>query len=328
MSLMKAAIYHELGPAGVVHLEEIDRPDPGPGEVRVRLRVSGVNPTDWKTRAAGPGKSMPFSYVVPNQDGSGVIDAVGEGMDASRVGERVWIWFGQWQRQHGTAAEWICLPGHQAVRLPDDASFELGASLGIPALTAAHALFVDGPIDGATVLVSGGAGAVGHYAIELAHWRGARVITTVSSTEKAAQAGAAGADVVVNYKADDAGGAIRAAAPDGVDRIIEVAPSNISLDAQVLKQPNGTVVCYASTAEDPPLPVRPLMTLNAICRFMLIYTVEGDELRRAVSAVSDALTAGVLTELPLHHFPLAETGGAHQAVEDAVAGKVVVDVGS
>ena len=277
MSLMKAAIYEELGPSGVVHLAEIDGPEPGPGEVRVRVHISGVNPTDWKSRAAGPGKSMPFAYVVPNQDGAGVIDAIGEGVDEGRIGERVWIWFAQWQRQHGTAAEWICLPSRQAVRLPDAASFELGASMGIPALTAAHALVVDGPIGGKTVLVAGGAGAVGHYAIELARFRGATVITTVSSPEKASLAHQAGADVVVDYKADDAVAAIRAAAPGGVDRVIEVAPSNLGLDAQVLGQPNCAVVFYASTGEDPPLPVRTLMAPNAVLRCMLIYTVAAGE---------------------------------------------------
>ena len=214
MPHMKAAAYTELGPSSVVHLVEIDRPDPGPGEVRVHVRVSGVNPTDWKSRAPAPGKAMPFAYVVPNQDGAGVIDATGEGVDAGRVGERVWIWFGQWQRQHGTAAEWICVPDRQAVRLPDAASFELGASMGIPALTAAHALLVDGPVDGKTVLVSGGAGAVGHYAIELARYLRARVITTVSSPAKADVARAAGADVIVDYKADDAVRAIREPRPE------------------------------------------------------------------------------------------------------------------
>jgi len=327
MPLMKAAVYEELGPARVVHVIEIDRPDPGPGEVRVRVEVSGVNPTDWKGRAAGPGKSMPFDYVVPNQDGAGVIDAVGEGVDPSRLGERVWIWLGQWQRQHGTAAEWICLPAHQAVRLPDLTSFELGASLGIPALTAAYALFVDGPLDGQTVLVSGGAGAVGHYAIELARRRGARVVTTVSSPEKAALARAAGADVVVDYRSEDAADAIRAACPGGVDRVIEVAPSNIDLDARVLRQPHGVAVFYASAGDDPTLPVRSLMSLNATFRFMLIYTVDAEELRRAVTEVSDALTAGALTELPLHRFPLEKTAEAHQAVEDGVVGKVIVDLG-
>lgn len=326
VTTMRAALYEHLGAPDVLKVKEIARPEPGPGEVRVRVAVSGVNPTDWKTRAAGSGKAMPYSYVVPNQDGAGEIDAVGGDVDLARVGERVWMWFGQWQRQHGTAAEWICLPSRQAVRMQDRASFDLGASLGIPALTAAHALFIDGPIEGKTVLVSGGAGAVGHYAIELARWRGARVIATASSADKVKLAHAAGADAVINYNAEDAAGAIRAAAPGGVDRVIEVAPSNLVLDHQVMVS-RGTAVFYAATSEDPPLPVRALMTLNSVCRFMLIYTVAADELSRAVSTVSNALEAGVLTELPVHRFTLDEIASAHQAVEDGAVGKVLVDVG-
>ncbi len=324
---MRAAVYERLGPPDVLHVKEIERPGPAPGEVRVRMMVSGVNPTDYKTRAAGPGKEMPYPYVVPNQDGAGEIDAVGDGVDPARVGERVWIWFGQWQRQHGTAAEWICLPARQAVRLPDSASFELGASLGVPALTAAHALFVDGPIADMTVRVAGGAGAVGHYAIELAHWRGARVLATVSSEEKANAALAAGADAVVNYRDEDVVEAIGRTAPDGVDRVIEVAPANLLLDSRVLK-PHGTCVFYAATAEDPGLPVRSFMTLNAVLRFMLLYGVTPGELARAVSDVSEALAAGVLSELPLHRFSLGEVAAAHQAVEDGAVGKVVIDFGS
>lgn len=321
---MRAAVYERLGPPDVLHVKEIERPDPAPGEVRVRVVVSGVNPTDWKTRAAAPGKEMPYPYVVPNQDGAGEIDAVGEGVEPARVGERVWIWFGQWQRQHGTAAEWICLPARQAVRLPDSASFALGACLGIPALTAAHALFVDGSVSDMTVLVAGGAGAVGHYAIELARWRGARVLATVSSEEKARAARAAGADVVINYRDEDVVEAIGRTAPDGIDRVIEVAPSNLLLDSKVLK-PHGTCVFYASTAEEPGLPVRSFMTLNAVLRFMLLYGVAPGELVRAVNDVSEALAAGVLSELPLHRFSLGEAAAAHQAVEDGAVGKVVID---
>lgn len=195
---MRAALYESLGDAGVLEVRELPTPSPQAGEVRVRMRVAGVNPTDWKARSPGPGKVMPFAYVVPGQDGAGVIDAVGPSVDPGRIGERVWVYFAAWQRQHGSAAEWLCLPAHQAVPLPDDASFDLGASIGIPALTAFHALFADGPIDGTTVLVAGGAGALGHFAIELARRAGAFVVTTVSSPEKAALAQAAGAHAVVN----------------------------------------------------------------------------------------------------------------------------------
>jgi NADPH:quinone reductase-like Zn-dependent oxidoreductase len=322
---MRAAVYEELGGAGVLHVRELPDPVPGPGEVRVKVRVSGVNPTDWKTRAAGRGKTMPFDYVVPNQDGAGEIDAVGPGVDPGRLGQRVWLYFAQWQRQHGSAAEWICLPERQALPLPDDASFELGASLGIPALTASHALLSDGPISGKTVLVPGGAGAVGHFAIELARRAGATVVTTVSSDETAELARAAGAHAVVNYRDADTLTAIRKAVPGGVDRVVEVAPSNLSLDSQLLA-PRGVVMMYASTGEDPSLPVRVLMNLNACVRCMLVYSVPAVDLDAALENVSCALGEGALSPLPFHRFPLEQIAEAHRAVEGGVVGKVVIDI--
>ncbi len=323
---MLAAIYKRLGSADVLQVVDLPRPEPAPGEVRVRIRVSGVNPTDWKARADGPGKTMPFPFVVPHQDGAGEIDAVGDGVDPSRIGQRVWVYFASWRRQYGTAEEWVCLPEQQAVPLADTASLELGGSLGIPALTAYHALFSDGPLQGKTVLVAGGAGAVGHFAIELARRGGARVITTVSSPEKAELARAAGADEVINYRAEDAASTVRAAAPDGVDRIIEVALSaNLTLDLQVLA-PDGTVVTYAATGPDPVIPVRQLMSRNLTLRFMLIYTIPAAALRTAVEEVSAAVAAGSLTELPVIRYRLDQIAAAHQAVEDGMVGKVVVEL--
>ena len=199
---MLAAIYRSTGGSDVLAVEEVPTPSPGPGEVRVRVAVAGVNPTDWKSRAGTTG-DVAFDFQVPGQDGAGVIDAVGSGVDEARVGERVWVYFAAWQRQWGTAAQFCVVPSEQAVPL-GGASFELGASLGIPALTAYHCLRADGPIDGADVLVAGGAGAVGHAAIELAKWSGARVVATVSGAEKGELARAAGADAVVNYRDEDA----------------------------------------------------------------------------------------------------------------------------
>jgi NADPH:quinone reductase-like Zn-dependent oxidoreductase len=268
---------------------------------------------------------MPFVYVVPNQDGAGEIDAVGDGVDPRRLGQRVWLYFAQWQRQHGTAAQWICLPERQALPLPEGASFELGASLGIPALTASHALSCDGPIGGKTVLVAGGAGAVGHFAIELARRAGARVITTVSNDEKAELARAAGAHVVVNYTEGDSLGAIKTAAPDGVHRVVEVAPSNLGLDSQLLA-PHGVVMMYASTDEDPSLPVRALMGLNASMRCMLIYTVAARDLNAALADVSAALDEGGLSALPFHRYRLEQIAEAHRAVEEGAVGKVIIDI--
>jgi len=323
---MRAATYDRLGSADVMRVVDLPRPEPAPGEVRVRIRVSAVNPTDWKARADGPRKKMPFPFVVPNQDGAGEIDAVGDGVDLRRIGQRVWIYFASWRRQYGTAEEWVCLPEQQAVPLADTASLELGASLGVPALTAHRALFSDGPIQGKTVLVAGGAGAVGHFAIELARLAGARVITTVSSPEKAELARAAGADTVVNYRAEDAASAVRAAAPDGVDRVVEVAlGANLELDLDVLA-PNGTVVTYAETGPDPAIPLRRLMLPNLTLRFMLIYTVPPMALRAAVDEVNAAVASGDLTALPVIHYGLDQIAEAHRAVEEGAVGKVVLEL--
>jgi NADPH2:quinone reductase len=313
---MLAAVYRSDGVLGV---EEVETPSPGPGEVRVRVTVSGVNPTDWKARAAG------VEFQVPNQDGAGVIDAVGSGVDAARVGERVWVYFAAWQRPWGTAAQYSVVPAAQAV--PLTGSDDLGASLGIPALTAYHCLLADGPIDGRTVLVAGGAGAVGHAAIELGRWAGARVVTTVSGPEKAALAGAAGADAVVSYRDADAAEQIRAAAPDGADRVVEVAlGANLALDLDVAA-PYAVISTYAAAAgEGVEVPVRRLMTPNVVLRFVLVYTIPPPALRAAVDGVSRALADGALTTLPLHRFPLERAAEAHDAVEGGAVGKVVIDI--
>src|SRR3954447_20072056 len=218
---MRAARYQRTGPADeVIDVTDIDTPEPGPGEVRVRIAFSGVNPTDWKSRA-GATSGLSGEFQIPNQDGSGVIDAVGEGVDPARVGERVWIYFAARQRRWGTAAEYSIVPAECAVPLPDNASFELGASIGIPAMTAHRCLFADGPIEDRTVLVAGGAGAVGRCAIEIARWAGAqRIVATVSSDEKAQIARDAGAHETVNYRADDALDQVKALA---ADRIVELS---------------------------------------------------------------------------------------------------------
>src|SRR5712691_8873068 len=232
---MLAARYDRTGPAcDVIRVEDVERPEPGPGEVLVRLHVSGVNPTDWKSRSGLAGRPLEFRFQVPNQDGAGIIDSVAEGVDPTRVGERVWVFFAAWRRQWGTAAQWTVVPAQQAVSLPDDTSEDVGATLGIPALTAHRCLFADGPIAGRTVLVAGGAGAVGHAAIELARRGGARVIATASNDTKVELARTAGADEVVDYRREDAAETIRAAAPNGVDRVVEVAPAvNLPLDLSV-----------------------------------------------------------------------------------------------
>ncbi|MEA2248691.1 MAG: NADPH:quinone reductase [Solirubrobacteraceae bacterium] len=323
---MLAAHFAETGGSDVLRIGEVEVPEPGPGEVRVRVTVSGVNPTDWKARSGASGVSM-TPFRVPNQDGAGVIDAVGDGVDAARVGERVWVFFAAWQRRWGTAAQWTVVPAEHAVELPAGASDELGASLGIPAMTAHRCLAADGPIEGSTVLVSGGAGAVGHAAIELARWMGARVVATASTDEKAALAEAAGAHAVVRYRDADAAEQLRAAAPDGVDRVIEVAlGANLDLDLSAANS-HATIVTYADDGDAAPvLPIRPLMVPNIVLRFVLVYSMGADAVRAAADGVKAAVAAGALTPLPLHRFPLERTAAAHDAVQAGAIGKVLIDV--
>ena len=339
---MRAIAYTETGGPDVLKLVERPDPDPSSGEVLVRVAVSGVNPTDWKARMGdGPGEPLAFPEVVPNQDGSGTVVAVGADVDPARVGERVWLWEAARHRANGSAQELVALPASHAVPLPEGASFDLGASLGIPALTAHRCLTVggEGPaavgprtLDGRTVLVAGGAGAVGHAAIELAVWSGATVITTVSSPEKAVLASAAGAHHVVNYRRQDTEQAIRAVAPHGVDVIVEVAPvPNAGLNASVMA-PNGTVSIYASDPDDLTIAIGHAMSINSRYQFILVYTMPATAKEQAIRDVQDAVGAGALrvgadAGLPLHRFPLERTADAHAAVEGNAVGKVLVDVG-
>jgi NADPH2:quinone reductase len=322
---MLAARYPTVGfDQGTLSVTEMPRPAPARGEVLVRVRVSGVNPTDWKSRRSA-GTASVAEQIVPNQDGAGEIVAVGEGVDPARVGERVWLWEGQWQRAQGTAAQWIALPSRQAVALPPGISLELGAGLGIPAITAHRCLFADGPLSGAKILVHGGAGAVGHAAIELGRWHGAHVATTVSSPEKAELAQAAGAELVIDYRSEPVGDRIRAWAPDGVARIVEVnLPANLSLDTEVLAD-GGVISCY--TTPDRPVELsRSLMVLNAHIAFVLVYTVPLEPKLAAVADISQALRDGALTALPAHHFTLQHIAAAHDAVEQGAIGKVLVEL--
>lgn len=322
---MRAAVYEKSGTSAVLEVRDVATPEPGPGEVRIRIAVAGVNPTDWKViRRAGPPAG---AFAVPGQDGAGTIDAVGEGVDGGRVGERVWILFAARERRWGTAAEFSVVPSERAIPLPASASFELGASLGIPALTAAHCLCADGPVAGRPVLVSGGAGAVGHAAIELATFGNARVATTVSSAEKGELARAAGAELVVNYRDDDAVQQIRRFATGGIDRFVEVSlVSNLELDLHVAAA-QAVISAYADDAAGGAvqLAVRALMTPNIVLRFVFIYTVTREQLAAAIALTSEALAAGALTTLPLHRFSLDQTAAAYEAVERGAVGKVVIE---
>lgn len=314
---MKAAWYDRNGAAGaVLTVGDLPDPVPGPGEVLVRVKLSGVNPSDVKSRAGARG-GMAFPRIVPQSDGAGVIEALGPGVDQRRLGERVWLWNGQWRRPFGTAAERIALPSEQAVRLPDGATFEAGACLGIPAMTAEACLFADGPIAAKTVLVTGGAGAVGHYAIQLAKWGGAKVIATAGRPETIAACREAGADLVIDYKRENlAERVLKETAGAGIDRIVEVEfGGNLETSLAVIKE-NGAIAAYASVgAPTPALPFYPLMFKAVSLRLVLVYILTPEARRRAIANLTAALEAGALTHPIAGRFPLNEIARAHEAVE-------------
>lgn len=306
----------------------------------MRIVRAGVNPTDWKFRAGGMGP-LAHDEVSPGQDGAGVVESVGAGVDHVAPGDRVWLVLAQYGKAIGTATEFTVQLAERVVPLPEGASYELGASLGVPAVTAHRALtagekttrLAAGALSDQTVLVAGGAGAVGNAAIQLAVWAGATVITTVSGDEKAALAAAAGAQHVLNYRTEDVAARVSDIAPDGVDLVVEVAPAdNLALDLEVVAN-RGTIAYYANNGGDEVLlPIRPGFAKNVRLQGLLLYTLGADLLAAATEDVNTAVAAGALrvgedVGVPLHHFPLAETAAAHDAVEGGAVGKVLIDVG-
>ncbi len=327
---MQAAYYTRLGPAReVLQLGEVPTPQPGPGEVRIRLECSGVNPSDVKSRLGLRNPRMPFERVIPHSDGAGVIDAVGAGVDAARIGQRVWTWNAAWGRADGTAAQWVCLPQQQAVGLPDHVDAAAGACLGIPALTALHAVLLGGGVAGRTVLVAGGAGAVGHYAVQMASQLGAaRVIASVSTQRKAELALAAGADDVVLYRdqplaervAELTGG-------HGVDRIIELDLGvNGAADLEMLRS-GGQCVVYGSSQAQVQLPFFPLIAKNLQLRCFIVYHLTAAQRERAQATLSRMLERGMLQHNIAARLPLRDIAEAHELVESGKAvGNVVLDI--
>jgi NADPH:quinone reductase len=322
---MRAAVYDTSGPdRGVLRIVELPDPEPGPGEVRVRVHVSGVNPTDWKAREADIERG--WAEQIPDQDGAGVVDAVGEHVDPTRIGQRVWVYHAADRRPSGTAAQYVCLPQEQVVPLPDGVSFDHGAGLGIPGITAHRCLLADGPVEGLTVLVTGGAGAVGHAAIQLARRGGARVITTVSTDEKARLAEAAGAHEVLRYRDPGFAAELRAAAGDGIDRVVEVALTGNLTGYLALLAPHAVVASYARDRDVAAVPISPLMRANVVLRFVLVYGLARSALDRAVTDLTAALEEATLQPLPTHRFPLERIADAHEAVRAGAIGKVLVDI--
>jgi NADPH2:quinone reductase len=324
---MRAAYYEANGAAReVLKLGEVPTPEPGPGEVRVRLATSGVNPSDVKSRA-GRTRKIAYPRVVPHSDGAGVIDRIGEGVLPSRLGERVWVWNGQWKRAFGTAAEFITLPMHQAVKLPDAVGFEIGACLGLPALTASHVVALAGKIEGRPVLVAGGAGAVAHYAIQFARMHGATVITTVSSPEKAAHAREAGAQHVIDYKREDVGARVHdITGGEGVAAVLELDLTANGRLAPAVLAPHGNLVVYG-TGPEAQLAASWCLWNNITVKFALVYELKNEDRRRAIREIRDSLAAGTLQHAVAKRLPLDRIAEAHELVETAaVMGNVVVDI--
>jgi NADPH:quinone reductase len=325
---MRAAYYEANGAArDVLRVGEVETPSPGPGEVRVRIAASGVNPSDVKARE-GRTRKIAFPRVIPHSDAAGVIDAVGSGVATSRVGERVWTWNGQWKRAFGTAAKHITLPEALAVPLPEHTSFAEGACLGIPAMTAAHAIAVSGLAPGGTALVSGGAGGVGHYAIQFAKAAGATVITTISSEDKAKLARAAGAEHVIDYKRENVSERVRALTGGrGVDAVIEL---DLAANARLLPgvaHARTKVVVYGTGAQVAEIPAQFLLTSAITIQFVFVYELTPAERATALAVIARMIEARQLVHNVAATFPLDDIVAAHEAVEQGLAsGNVVVTI--
>jgi NADPH2:quinone reductase len=321
---MKAVWYERNGPAReVLQCGDMPDPVPGAGEVLVRVHASGVNPSDWKTRSGS--RPMAAARVIPHSDGAGVIERVGPGVDVSRVGERVWIWNGQWKRPFGTAATYIVVPLDQAVRLPDSTPFEAGACLGIPALTAHRAVTIDGSPEGQIVLVSGGAGAVGHYAIQFAKLLGAaQVIATVSSNAKADHARAAGADEIINYRDDSVAERVREITSGrGVDRVVEVdIAGNATLIPKIIAQ-DGLCAAYGSNAAQACFDFGPMILSGAAVRFFIVYELSAAARERGVSDLTRWMEQGRVKHAVAKTMPLERAADAHELLEQ---GKVIGNI--
>jgi NADPH2:quinone reductase len=312
----------------VLTVGEMPTPEAGPGEVRIRLEASGVNPADVGRRG-GSYRALEFPRVIPNSDGAGLVDQIGDGVTRFGVGDRVWLFNGQRNgRAFGTAAEYISLADDLVTPLPEDVSFAAGATLGIPCMTAWCSLFADGPITGQTVLVTGGAGAVGHYAVQLAKWGGARVIATVSSPVKDVEARLAGADLVVNYRTEDVAAKVMAFTEQrGVDRVVDVDfGGNIATTLKLMAF-NSTIAVYATNGNRTPMiPMRDLMEKCISLRTLVLFALPPPLLARGQQDISRWLAAGTRVHNIAGQFALADTAQAHLAVEKGdKIGTVIVD---
>jgi NADPH2:quinone reductase len=324
---MKAAWYEKNGTAKeVLKFGELDKPSPSPGEVLVRIVTSGVNPSDVKSRRAKP---LSGPRVIPHSDGAGIVEAVGAGVDSNRVGERVWLWNAQWMREHGSASEFIALSGDQAVRMPDSLDFGGAACLGIPALTALQAVRLCGPMKDRDVLITGAGSAVGHYASQIALARGARVIGTVGSKERAAHARAVGVESLIDYKTENVSSKlIELTRGKGVDLVIDM---DLSTTLNLIETPaiahHATVVCYGSNEPQVQLNFRAQLFKSIQYKFMLVYDLMLNDRLECLKELTQMLQAQSLRHAVGERFALADIVQAHERVESGqVVGNVVIDV--
>jgi NADPH2:quinone reductase len=322
---MEAAWYDRQGAAAdVLQVGRLPAPQPGPGDVRVRIRFSGINPGDTKKRVDRFGLGMPYPRIVPHSDGAGVIESVGDGVDAERVGQRVWVHGAQSYRPLGTAAQLTVVPADQAIALPDEVSDELGACLGIPGITAHRAVFADGPVAGRTVLVHGVLGGVGSIAAQLARRDGADVIATVRRASDVAEVDPAVAAHVVALDGPDPAAEIRRLAPGGVQRIVEVAFSdNVELDAAVAAD-EAIIAAYGTREDRPTIPFRPLLWANVTIRLLGSDDFPASTKREAAAALTAAARDGALT-LPIGEpLPLDRIAEAHDRVDAGARERVLI----
>lgn len=327
---MRAAWFEKFGTArDVLEVGELDTPSPGPGEVLVRIATSGINPSDVKKRAGSFPGLLDSGFVIPNSDGAGVIEAVGEDVNANRIGERAWIYQAQFERRFGTAAEYVAIDAGRAPRLPDAADFEIGACLGIPVMTAHRAVFADGDVAGQTILVTGGAGRVGHYAIQWASQAGATVIATASNKSDRQTCLDAGAAHVVNHRDDELVDAIMTASGGQlVDRIVDVEfGANLPTSVEVLRV-GGTIATYSSTqVAEPKLPFFRMMYKDVTIRLIIVYAMPETAKQQAIADIDRALTAGFLQHRIAHTVPLDDIAEGNEIIEEgSVRGAVLVNL--
>jgi NADPH2:quinone reductase len=327
---MQAAWFENPGPAHeVLQIGEWNTPTPKANEVRIRLHASAVNPSDVKKRAGAQAAGLEGGAVIPHSDGAGVIDAVGPGISKARIGERVWVYQAQYQRRFGTAAQFVTLPAQRAVTLPNKIDFEVGACLGIPAMTAHRAVFANGPVKGRTFLITGASGRVGHYAVQWAKWEGAKVIATVGIAERATEVSDAGADHVLNFREQDvAENVMELTDGAGVDQIVDVEFGvNLETSVKVLKT-GGVITSYSSTQyPEPKLPFYPMMFQNVTVRLILVYNMPESAKRQAAAQITEYLEHERFIHRVAETHPLENIAGAHEAIErGGSTGAVIVKI--